>query len=106
MSSIVGEFKTEESEAEPDSVQRDDGSWLLSGSMKIDDAVELLGLKLDPGRNYSTVAGMMLHTMQRLPGVGESVDISGWRIEVMDLDGRRIDKVLAQRIARNLRLRS
>jgi putative hemolysin len=105
LGSIVGEFKTEETVEEPDAVQRDDGSWLLSGSMRIDEAVELLGLKLDPGRNYSTVAGLILFAMQRLPGVGESVDISGWRIEVLDLDGRRIDKVMARRLGTSHRMR-
>lgn len=105
LGSIVGEFKTEETVEEPDAVQRDDGSWLLSGSMGVDDAVELLGLKLDPGRNYSTVAGMVLFAMQRLPGIGESVDISGWRFEVLDLDGRRIDKLMARRMGVGTRAR-
>jgi putative hemolysin len=105
LSSIVGEFKTDETVEEPDAVQRDDGSWLLSGSMRVDEAVELLGLKLDPGRDYSTVAGMVLHAMQRLPNVGESVDLSGWRIEVLDLDGRRIDKVMARRLGAGHRVR-
>jgi putative hemolysin len=105
LSSIVGEFKTEETEREPDAVQRDDGSWLLSGSMRVDEAVETLGIKLDPGRSYSTVAGMVLYAMQRLPGVGESVDISGWRFEVLDLDGRRIDKVMARRVGAEHRVR-
>lgn len=105
LSSIVGEFKTEESVEEPDAVQRDDGSWLLSGSMRVDEAVELLGLKLDPGRSFSTVAGMVLFAMQRIPNVGEAIDISGWRIEVLDLDGRRIDKILARRIGAEHRVR-
>lgn len=105
LGSIVGEFKTEETVEEPDAVQRDDGSWLLSGSMGVDEAVELLGLKLDPGRNYSTVAGMVLFAMQRLPGIGESVDISGWRFEVLDLDGRRIDKLMARRMGVGTRVR-
>jgi putative hemolysin len=105
LSSIVGEFKTEETVGEPDAVQRDDGSWLVSGSMRIDEAVEILGLKLDPGRDYSTVAGMVLHAMKKLPGIGESVVVSGWRFEVLDLDGRRIDKVLAARVTAGHRAR-
>jgi putative hemolysin len=105
LGSIVGEFKTEETVEEPDAVQRDDGSWLLSGSMSVDEAVELLGIKLDPGRNYSTVAGLVLFAMQRLPAVGESVDVSGWRFEVLDLDGRRIDKVMARRMDVGKRVR-
>lgn len=105
LTSIVGEFKTEETEDEPDSVQRDDGSWLISGSMRVDEAVELLGLKLDPGRDYSTMAGLVLHAMKRLPNVGDTVDVSGWRIEVLDLDGRRIDKVMARRLGAEHRVR-
>ncbi|HAH11836.1 MAG TPA: DNA-binding protein [Alphaproteobacteria bacterium] len=98
LSSIVGDFKTDQGDEEPDSVQRDDGSWLLSGSMRIDAAVEVLGIKLDPGRDYSTVAGLVLNSMQRLPSIGESFEVSGWRFEVVDLDGRRVDKVLVSRL--------
>jgi putative hemolysin len=98
LASIAGEFRTEEDEDEPDVVERADGSYLLSGSMRVDETVELLGLKLDPGRNYSTVAGLVLHEMHHLPKVGETIVVSGWRFEVVDLDGRRIDKVLVQRL--------
>jgi putative hemolysin len=55
-------------------------------------------LRLDDDRDYETVAGLVLETMGALPKLGEHVELAGWRIEVVDLDGRRIDKLLVERI--------
>lgn len=77
-------------------IQRADGSWLLDGLMAIDE-VEA-GLNLDGMKDegdFHTLAGFVLSQMARLPQVGESFEWNGWRFEVIDLDGRRIDKVLA-----------
>jgi putative hemolysin len=57
-----------------------------------------LGITLESKRDYQTVAGFVLAHLRRMPAVGENVEVSGWRFEVVDLDGRRIDKVLAVRI--------
>lgn len=93
---IVGAFRSDmEATAEPAAVQREDGSWLLSGWMAADELAERLRLVLPADRDYQTVAGLVLHAMRRLPRVGEAVVDHGWRFEVVDLDGRRIDKVLA-----------
>jgi putative hemolysin len=81
-------------------VQRSDGSWLLAGWLAADEMAEHLGLVLPPVRSYQTVAGFILAHMHHLPETGESIASNGWRFEVVDLDGRRIDKVLATRIAR------
>jgi putative hemolysin len=97
LEAIVGSFHTEEGPPEPDATERDDGSWLLSGSMPVDDLEQLLSLPLPEKRVYHTVAGLMLERFGRLPKVGEHVDFAGWRFEIVDLDGRRIDKVLAAR---------
>ena len=98
MEAIAGAFYREEDAHEPDAVERDDGSWLLSGSMSADDMADRLGLRLPAQRDYHTVAGFVLAHMRRLPQIGESFNALGWRFEVLDLDrGRRIDKVLAQR---------
>ena len=78
-------------------VERDDGSWLLAGYLPIDEMAETLGIPLPEKRDYETLAGFVLSHMHHLPQVGEHVDVMGWRFEVMDLDGRRIDKVLASR---------
>jgi putative hemolysin len=99
MEAIAGAFHREEEAEEPDAVEREDGSWLLSGGMPADDMADRLGLRLPERRDYHTVAGFMLAEMRRLPQVGESFDALGWRFEVVDLDrGRRIDKVLAQHL--------
>jgi putative hemolysin len=97
LEAIVGTFHTEEGPPEPHATERDDGSWLLSGSMPIDQLMELLSLPLPEKRVYHTVAGFMLERFGRLPKVGEHTEYTGWRFEIVDLDGRRIDKVLASR---------
>jgi putative hemolysin len=75
---------------------REDGSWLLDGTKAVEDMAELLRLPLPARRNYHTVAGFALERLRRLPKLGDAFDAGGWRFEVVDLDGRRIDKVLAQ----------
>lgn len=80
-------------------VQRADGSWLLDAGLPIDEVERRLDrLKLPKERDYETLAGLILERFGHIPGVGETVDWSGWRFEVVDLDGRRIDKVLAVRL--------
>jgi putative hemolysin len=95
LEAIAGAFRSDRSDAEPNAVERDDGSWLLSGAMPADEMADTLGIALPLQRNFETVAGFVLAHLMRLPQVGEHVVASGWRFEVIDLDGRRIDKVLA-----------
>jgi magnesium and cobalt exporter, CNNM family len=99
LEAIVGDFRTEEGPPELEAVQRDDGSWLIAGSMPADEMAEWLSITLPPERGYHTAAGFVLGQLGYLPAVGESLDYQGWRFEVVDLDGRRIDKILARRIA-------
>ncbi len=99
LEAIVGEFRTDEGPQEPDAVQRDDGSWLISGSMPVDEMAEQLAIVIPRERPYHTAAGFVLDELGHLPVVGESFDSLGWRFEVVDLDGRRVDKILAARIA-------
>jgi putative hemolysin len=94
---IAGVFRSDVEE-EPYAVPRDDGSWLLSGAMPADAMAEQLGLTLPEKRDYQTVAGFVLAELRRLPAIGEHMEAHGWRFDVVDLDGRRIDKVLASRI--------
>ena len=99
LEAIAGVFRSDvDVEEEPYAVPRDDGSWLLSGAMPADEMAEQLGFQLPTKRDYQTVAGFALAELRRIPAVGESMETSGWRFEVVDLDGRRIDKVLASRI--------
>lgn len=98
LEAIVGGFRTDEGPPEPDAVLRKDGSWLISGSMPVDEMAERLSIPVPQERAYHTTAGFILNRFGHLPDVGESVDVLGWRFEVVDLDGRRIDKILARRI--------
>lgn len=97
LDAIAGAFKADEGD-EPEAVKRDDGSWLIAGWMPVDEMADLLYLSLPAKRGYDTVAGFVLDAFKRLPDVGDRIDILGWRFEIVDLDGRRIDKVLASRV--------
>jgi putative hemolysin len=99
LEAIAGAFRTDEGPLEPDAVRRADGSWLISGSMPADEMADRLSIVLPADRGYHTAAGFVLTQFGHLPEVGESFDSQGWRFEVVDLDGRRIDKILAGRIA-------
>lgn len=100
LDALVGEIG-EASDGELEAVQRDDGSWLLESSMAIPEFEDLLGisnLPQDGKGKYHTVSGLVLLLLGRLPVPGDAVTVEGWRLEVVDLDGRRIDKILASRI--------
>jgi putative hemolysin len=99
LEAIVGEFRTEEGAPEPMIVRRDDGSLLVSGWTPAEQFQELTGIPLPEDRSYHTVAGFVLDSLGTLPSIGECFDAYGWRFEVLDLDGRRIDKVLVSRAA-------
>jgi magnesium and cobalt exporter, CNNM family len=99
LEAIVGEFRTNEEPREPDAVQRGDGSWLISGSMPVDEMADRLSISLPRERGFHTAAGFALDRIGYLPKVGETFDGEGWRFEIIDLDGRRIDRILATRIA-------
>lgn len=94
---ITGAFRDEE-EDEPSCVERADGTWLVAGWMPVDEFAERVGLPLPPERDYDTVAGLMLEEMGRLPALAETLIHGGFRLEVVDLDGLRIDKVLVSRL--------
>ncbi len=94
LESIAGELPDVEGE-EPGIVERDDGSLLIDGMMSAPDAFAQLGFKERPEGDFHTVAGFALAAFGHLPAVGESFDHEGWHFEIVDLDGRRIDKVLA-----------
>ncbi|HEX4844525.1 MAG TPA: hemolysin family protein [Limnobacter sp.] len=97
MEALTGEFKPRNVE-DSWAVQRDDGSWLLDGAIAILELKDTLGIKTVPeeekGR-YHTLSGMVMLLTGRLPATGDSVDWDGWRFEVVDMDHKRIDKVLA-----------
>jgi putative hemolysin len=96
LTTIAGDLPQSEEEAEPEAVQREDGSWLIDGLMAVDAAERTLGIEgMAEEGDFNTVAGFVLHELGHLPVAGENFEWHGWRFEVVDLDGRRIDKILA-----------
>jgi putative hemolysin len=100
LQAIAGDF-VEGEETEEKVVEREDGSLLVSGWMPADEFAERIGLTLRDDGDYETVAGLVIDRMGSLPGLGDHIDIGGWRIEVIDLDGRRVDKLLVTRLSRD-----
>ncbi|RUV68822.1 MAG: HlyC/CorC family transporter [Mesorhizobium sp.] len=99
LEAITGVFRADlDAGDEENAVKREDGSWLLAGYMQADEMADVLGIDLPENRDYETVAGYVLSHMHHLPATGECVDAQGWRFEVVDLDGRRIDKLIATRL--------
>ena len=80
-------------------VRREDGSWIVDGMTPIEDFERLLGVEgFDDAAHYSTVAGLLMHRLQRIPAEGDSVTEGALRFEVIDMDRRRIDKVLVSNV--------
>ena len=100
---LAGSFKNDEDEGEVAMVQREDGSWLVSGAASAENLVEKLGVKLDEDRDYATAAGLALAVLRRLPEEGEKFAFQGWVFEVVDMDGRKIDKLIASRARKRRR---
>jgi putative hemolysin len=94
LEAIAGDLADVEGE-EPDVVEREDGSLLIDGMMSAQHAFDRLNLQTRPAEGFNTIAGFVLQQLGHLPKPGEHFDHEGWRFEVVDLDGRRIDKVLA-----------
>ncbi|HEV7489557.1 MAG TPA: hemolysin family protein [Rhodanobacteraceae bacterium] len=102
LAAVVGKSATPLIErAEQPIVQREDGSWLVDGSVSTDDLRELLGIAQLPNEDdhdFRTAAGMFMAHFGRIPQAGEHFSGSGFRFEVVDLDGPRIDKLMVKRI--------
>lgn len=96
LEAITGEF-VNEAQTEPKIFEREDGSLLVAGWMPVDEFADLLGLTLPQDRDFETVAGLVLEEMGTLPEIGDQLSFGGWRIEILDLDGRRIDALLVSR---------
>ena len=103
MGAVLGRIQSGESaDAEALVIARDDGSLLVDGSLPVDEFRDLIGggkLPDEDEHDYHTAAGMIIARFGRIPNPGEHFDWAGWRIEVIDLDGPRIDKLLLQRMA-------
>ncbi|WP_458389222.1 hemolysin family protein [Sphingomonas sp. F9_3S_D5_B_2] len=84
-------------------VEREDGSWLVSGAASADVLSDRLGVRMPEERDYSTVAGFALSVLKHLPETGEIFRHDGWSFEIVDMDGRKIDKLIASRPAKRPR---
>ncbi|WP_454289535.1 hemolysin family protein [Rhizobium arsenicireducens] len=93
LEAITGAFHEDDNE-EPSLVQREDGSFLVAGWTPIDEFVDRIRIPVEDDPDYTTVAGYVIAKLRRIPDLGESFEANGWRFEVIDLDGRRIDKLL------------
>lgn len=96
LSAITGAEQALDSD-EPALVERSDGSLLIAGWMPVDEFCDRMGLPRDLAGEYDTVAGLVLHQMRRMPQLGDEFLAEGYRFEVIDMDGLRIDKVLLSR---------
>ncbi len=97
LAAIAGDFASDQdAEDEPAIVERDDGSLLVAGWATADSLAERLGLDLEEDRDFATVAGFVLDRLKRIPATGEHFAEQGYRFEVVDMDGRKIDKLLVQ----------
>lgn len=97
---ILGAVEMSDIEEEPEIVQRGDGSWLVNGMWSVDEFQDQFGLKELPARDdldYQTVGGMIMVVLEQVPSVGSHIEVDGYTLEVMDMDGRRVDKVLVQK---------
>ncbi|HEX7710300.1 MAG TPA: hemolysin family protein [Sphingomonadaceae bacterium] len=95
LEAIAGSFASHQDEGDaPLVTERADGSLLVSGAMPVDQLAERLGIELPDSRDFATAAGYALSVLKALPAEGETFEEHGWRFEVVDMDGRRIDKLL------------
>jgi putative hemolysin len=98
LAALAGTFASDVDQGdEPALVERDDGSWLVSGAASADLLSDRLGVNLPQERDYSTVAGFALSVLKHLPETGEKFRHDGWSFEIVDMDGRKIDKLIASR---------
>ena len=96
LTAIVGNFASDQDLGEaPTIIERDDGSLLISGALPVDQFADRLCIDLPEDREFATVAGYVLWSLKKLPEEGEHFTDQGWRIQVVDMDGRKIDKLLA-----------
>src|SRR6059058_5158501 len=99
LAALAGTFASDvDNDDDPAFVERDDGSFLVSGAASADLLTDRLGLRLSDDRDYSTVAGFALSVLKHLPETGERFRHDGWSFEIVDIDGRKIDKLIASRV--------
>ncbi len=104
LKAIVGEIPGPGDLPEPQAVQRDDGSWLMDGLLSIDELKEVLAVDALPDEDrigYQTLGGFVMSQLGHIPNLGQWFEWNAMRFEVVDMDGRRVDKVLVSGIPTN-----
>jgi putative hemolysin len=104
LEAIVGDISSRDDLHDPQAVQREDGSWLFDGMLPIDEFKDILHIRALPEEergNYETLGGFMLMQLGRVPTTADHFEWNRFRFEVVDMDARRIDKVLVQPIKAN-----
>ncbi len=97
---VVGDVELPDDKQEAEIVQREDGSWLVDGRLPTHEFKEKMDIQTLPDEQdgyYQTLGGFVMAMLGRIPKAGDVFDWDGWRVEVMDMDGRRVDKVLVAR---------
>jgi magnesium and cobalt exporter, CNNM family len=104
LTALAGKFlSSADFDTDPPLVERDDGSWWVSGSLSADAMADTLCFNLPEDRDYATAAGFALSVLKHIPEVGERFTYRGWRFEIADMDGRKIDKLFASAIKKGRR---
>ncbi len=97
LQALVGDIAEPGGPGDAPVVKREDGSWLVDGMVPIDEVKDLTGLNSLPGEetgDFHTLGGFLMAQMNRIPSVADHITVKGFRFEVMDMDGRRVDRVL------------
>ncbi len=97
---LVGELPTGDQETEPWVVERSDGSFSIDAGLDIEEVKLLLAIETLEGEkdSYQTIAGYVIERLRRLPKIGEIIEANGWRFEIADMDGRRVDRLIVTRV--------
>lgn len=105
LQALVGDIGDAGLTDDQEMVRREDGSWLVDGLTPIETVTGTLAIAELPGEEgeFHTLGGFMMDRLKRIPRVADSVDIDGWRFEVVDMDGHRVDKVLIAPRPRTMR---
>jgi putative hemolysin len=99
LEAIVGDIPDRSEDEEPRAVRRPDGSWLLDGRLPLDEFRDLLDLPALPEGDFHTLAGLVVARLGHIPKIGETFDAWGVHVEVVDMDGNRVDRLLVGRVA-------
>ena len=97
---IAGDFDESHDDTDVNVRQREDGSWLVDGQTDIDELADALGEDFGEADGFHTIAGLVLHQLSRVPNEGEILQLGRFEVEIIDMDDRRIDKLLFKQVVK------